>query len=245
MSLAKIEKFLRDTTTVDQGLPNLRVTPIILTDSKGRYLKSQISSQIEGSVVWWYGGGWNSDKGLSFLTENIKDAQCRHVRVHVYVWLGTCDLTIRTGTKGHICLNPIHGGENLVQNLEKISDLGRSRKFKVTFLELPVYSIREYNKYHKHSDPESFSEDDKELQLRIKAVNEHIVRINESNQVISTKIPRFNNDLSNKRKNKGKRSRKYYTFGLLKDGLHPNDRLSKCWLRKICIKIRFDCYQNP
>ena len=87
MSMAKIEKFLRDTTDFDQGLQNPRVTPIVLSDSKGRYLESQISSQIERLVIWWCGGGWNSDKGLSFLTDNIRNAQCRHGRVHVYVWL--------------------------------------------------------------------------------------------------------------------------------------------------------------
>ena len=242
MSLSKVEKFLRDTAEFDICLPDQWVTPILLTDSRGRNLQSQVVSDIESSIIWWYGSGWSSSQGLKTLKSDIDDALCRYGRIHVYVWLGTCDLTIKSGTKGQICLNPVHGGDNLMTNLKKISELARKRKFKVTFLELPVYSIRVYNEYMKHADPNSFYEDDKELQSRIRTINEYIVGLNESNQVNPTKLPRFNVDLSNKRKNYGKKSRKYYTFGLLKDGLHPGDRLSKCWLRKICIKIRFDCY---
>ena len=244
MSLCKIEKFLKESAEFDKDLPEPWVTPIILTDSKGRCLKAQVDTVIERAIIWWSGSGWNSEMGLKFLKDKILDAQCRYGRIHIYVWLGCCDLTIKTGTKGHICLNPTQSGDNLVTNFNKISEFARIRKFKVTFLEIPMYSIRVYNEYLGHTNPNTFYDDDKELQQRIKAVNDQIIHLNQSNQVIISKIPRFNNDLSNTRKNWGKSSRKYYTFGLLKDGLHPGDRLSKCWLRKICMKIRLDCYPS-
>lgn len=248
----KVRKFLVDTSNFDAFLPQLKVTPMVLTDSKGSYLKSEVSTAIESSVIWWYNSGWNSDTGLGYLTRNVTAAIRTYGRIHVYVWLGTCDLTkklrylrsesSRAPVRGCIDLNPEHSGARLISNFEKISELARRHKFKLTFLELPVYSIREYNKNRGHDEPDIFSQNDKQLQTRIKVVNEHIERLNNLNQFDNKKIPRFNCDLSRNRKNRGRRSKKYYTFGLYRDGLHPDELLSKCWLRKITIKIKQDCY---
>ena len=50
---------------------------------------------------------------------------------------------------------------NLVTNLNKISENTRIRKFKVIFLEIPMYSIRVYNEYLGHTNPNIVYDDDK------------------------------------------------------------------------------------
>lgn len=64
-----------------------------LTDSKGRYLRELYNSDIEREIIWWDYSGRTTSKGYSWLVDNL-DRQITHLgNVHVYIWLGTCDLT--------------------------------------------------------------------------------------------------------------------------------------------------------
>ena len=70
-----------------------QLTPCILTDSKGRYLRELYNSDIEREIIWWDYSGRTTSKGYSWLVDNL-DRQITHLgNVHVYIWLGTCDLT--------------------------------------------------------------------------------------------------------------------------------------------------------
>ena len=107
MSLKKCRKFLRNTEGFDNDLPPIKRQPIVLGDSKVGYLRAQASSYIENEIEWWYGPGWDSTTGRKCLLSKIEDAILTYGRVHLYVWLGTCNLTVKP--KKYVYLNPRHG----------------------------------------------------------------------------------------------------------------------------------------
>ena len=63
---------------------------------------------------------------------------------------------------------------------------------KITFLELPFYSIVKWISVHNHKEPSSFQEQDRTLENQIIHLNSEIKKINERNQSFS---PDFNFDL--------------------------------------------------
>jgi hypothetical protein len=113
---------------------------------------------------------------------------------------------------------------------------------KVTFLEIPVYSIYLWNKAKEHPDPRSFISKDNTLISHILDANHKIRALNNS---LSVRSPGFNNDVYHPitchTKNKHKRARDLYNFNLYL-GIHPKELLAKVWLRKIIQRIRIDCW---
>ena len=236
MSLKKCEKFVRNTEGFDSDLPPLTRQPILLGDSKVGYLKTAVTSYIENQIILWYGGGWDSETGLNYLLDNIDGALQKYRQIHLYVWLGTCNLTKKINR--FVYLNPKRGNAQLIYHLELISKVADSKKFKVTFLEIPFFSLRKWNIKKGHRAPETFRVQDKLLQARTKVANEHIQRINRLNRAGFRSL---NVDLEVTRKNRGRKGKKYYTHKLYTDGIHPNHDLSKCWLRKLTLQIKLDC----
>ena len=66
--------------------------------------------------------------------------------------------------------------------------------------------------------------------------------INVVNDRKSLKSPRFITDLLRSRKAKGQNhSRTGITFANFKDGVHPNQLLARCWMKKIILRAFVDC----
>ena len=237
MSLKKCRKFLRSTEGFDQNLPPIKRQPIVLSDSKASYLHNEATRFIENEIIWWYGSGWDSNVAHTYLLSQIEEAILTYGRIHLYVWLGTCNLTVKKGR--YVYLNPEHGVAQFIADCESIASLARQRKFKLTFLEIPHFSINKWNELKGHKKPDKFVLRDKVLEKRTQIANEHIQRINNLNQVT---IRPLNVDLEVTRKNKARRAKRYYNHNLYKDGIHPLPELSRCWLRKLTMQIRADCY---
>ena len=216
MSLKKCRKFVRGTEGFDRNLPLIQRQPIVLSDSKARYLKDVASSIIESEIEWWYSPGWDTNSGRLYLLSKIEEAILTYGRIHLYVWLGTCNLTVKP--RKYVFLNPRHGVAQLIVYCERIARLARRRKFKLTFIEIPIFSIRKWNELKGHKAPEKFIIRDKVLESRIKVANEHLHRINRLNQV---EFRSLNVNLEVTRHNKGRRVKKYYNHNLYKDGIHP------------------------
>ena len=112
---------------------------------------------------------------------------------------------------------------------------------KITILEIPLYSIGNWNQSLRHKDPSTFSDQDKQLQEQIDQLSGDIKRINKDLKVYS---PQFSTDLQCHRKVKKEKhpeKRNYYNFILYSDGIHPGYGLSRYWLRKISDQIMRDC----
>ena len=208
---------------------NKQLTPVILTDSKAKYLIEHCSTEIESQIRWRYKSGQSTEKGYNWFQRNIEKEIDHLDNIHIYIWLGTCDLTDYDGTFVRLSTD-----ENIVNSL-----LDKYQKFielfkpypacKITFLEVPPYSILEFNKYRKHDNYVSFKKQDDQLLQIIVKINEHIRRINST---LNTFSPNFGVDVSHHHtiatsKSKKITIRDQYFFDLYKDGIHPDSDLAK------------------
>jgi hypothetical protein len=77
----------------------IHYTPILLSDSKGKYLKEfLVNSVVENRVQFWYKGSPTTRQTVDWLRDNIDRKIQRHGPLWIYIWVGTCDLTKKTVT---------------------------------------------------------------------------------------------------------------------------------------------------
>jgi hypothetical protein len=67
----------------------------VLSDSKARNPRDEVARGIEKDIVWWYKGGATTEKQYDFLCDNLEIKLHRYPNIVLYLWLGTCDLTIK------------------------------------------------------------------------------------------------------------------------------------------------------
>ena len=153
--------------------------------------------------------------------------------IALFIWIGTCDLTVRNGKYISLRSDNDDSIDKLIQNFEEIEALFKTyTECSLTFLEIPVYSIFEYNKKQGHKDHNQFIS---------YCLIQQVHKANERNRQINTRLdsssPNFCLDLSHNKvrntKNQHIRLRDKYNFTLYRDGVHPSINLSKVWLRKI------------
>jgi hypothetical protein len=244
MTEHKLDRYLRKNSTLVLPAGSQILTPVILTDSKAKYLRNVGSLPLENNIKWWFKSGQTSDLGLNWLRSNLDNKIGQLDNISLYVWLGTCDLTFKTNDTVDIRENPKEAIDNLIRNFEDIVTLIQGYPVcKVTFLEIPVYSIYLWNKAKEHPDPRSFISKDNTLISHILDANHKIRALNNR---LSVRSPGLNNDVYHPitchTKNKHKRARDLYNFNLYRDGIHPKELLAKVWLRKIIQRIRIDCW---
>ena len=238
MTENKLRKFIARPRTSPVG--NRKLQPFILTDSKGNWLKRQTSNEIENQIIWQAKSGAKVEESTRWLKSNIAEKIERHGDIWLYVWLGTCNLT--TKNKKYISLkHPDNETNNdITQKYKEIASIvSKYQGSKLTFLETPVYSIKNWNQSKGHKDPDTFDNQDKTLQEQIYNLNKEV---RELNNTLGTHSPQFSSDLHTSRKVKSKKTINYYNFKLYTDGIHPDTLLAKAWLRKIAEQVRKDCW---
>lgn len=217
--------------------------PILIGDSKGNYLKSHsdLIEQFHSFIDFQCRGGARFADYFPWLVKNLQKKVDRYGCITLYIFLGTCDLTTRKGkyielrhTDDAIAVSylkyQIDRFFNFVSNFPTVS---------IVFLEIPPYSIQEWNKSRGHRDYKSFLSQDLALYERLSLVNEYIKTVNERTNV---KSPRFHLDLLRTRKCTGdSHKRASINFAGYKDGIHPLPLLARCWLKRIIILILADC----
>jgi len=221
--------------------------PIILTDSKGNYLKKYACHDVEKQIVWLPKSGAKIEDSTQWLKSNISKKIINYGDIWLYVWMGTCNLTSKN--KKYISLKS-ENDEEVDKIISKCNEIikiiNRYPGTKVTFLETPVYSIKNWNESKGHKDPNVFVEQDENLSKQIYTLNGKVREINNS---LGTHSPDFSSDLrANDKYRCGKdrklKTKKYYNFKLYSDGIHPDSLLSKTWLRKISEQAKRDCWER-
>ncbi|CAG2254280.1 unnamed protein product [Mytilus edulis] len=159
MSERKLEKYLK------RKLPEITSekssTPILISDSKGNYLKTHTETEIYHEIRWYCERGRSTIAGYSWLESNIQRLTDRLDSIHVYVWLGTCDLTSYKLPFISLALPT----DNIYHASRQIPELA------FNFSEIPIYSIVEWNKYQKHQQPSSFNPQDEILISQLEKLN--------------------------------------------------------------------------
>lgn len=242
MSNITLVKSMQKPRSLTEG--NRFITPVMLSDSKGEYIKTQVLHHEDRNIVWWCKKGDTIEKRLRWLGTNISDKINRLRNIHLYVWLGTCDITSKT-SDGTISLRSQHreAPSRVTENLEKFIDaLKPYPNCKITFLEVPYYSIATWNKKFKPTKTEQYAEQDSQLIEQIDKINTHIYQLNAT---LQKQYPLLNiHLLARKQVRRGKSApnKEYINFKLLIDGIYPKPILAKVWLAKISQQIRKDCW---
>lgn len=218
-------------------------TPIILSDSKGKYLKLQRNLAIESGVRFWHKKGATTRDSFKYLERQIEEAVRHYKNIVFYVWLGTCDLTDFNRKNRYISLRSRDSSSvnDIINHFRRIYALVATYKtVELVFLEIPVYSIVCWNKYQGHKFSEQFQNDDLKLEEQINTVNSFI---RETNLILRKHSPKFSCDLQNSRKCRQMRNSRFtYKFNAFYlDGIHPTSLLSKLWLLRIVALIVVDC----
>lgn len=253
MSKQRVRKY-NERPTCFKGPLNYQ--PILLSDSKGNYLR-EFSYLIEENgyfIDFQCKGGLRLLDQYFWLRNNLQRKVNTYGYIVLYIWLGTCDLTLRKTVqvindqgrsvkRNYIDLR--HSSE--VQAVAYFRDqitkyvnlVSQFPTVKLVFLKIPYYSIQEYNKYLRNQDYQRFKENDFKLTERITLCNEYLDEVNES---LGATSPNFRKDLLHFRRSSGETGRKSsLSFSLYKDGLHPNRDLAYCWMKKIVTQIFVDC----
>ena len=211
-------------------------TPIVVSDSKGRYLKEFTDHR---DILFIHKGGWTSSQLFSYLHKNLRKLLQKYNRISLYIWVGTCDFTEKHGRL--IPLRPKQSDvlEKLCGNLRGIQDIcARTHRIKLTFLQCPYYSIERWNSSRGDNHSESYKADGQFLTSQIDKLNGYIQDLNTS---LNSYSPKLNQDLVRSRKGYGKRQRYSLNFNLFKDGIHPDRPLAKSWFTSIKKKVMKDC----
>ncbi|CAG2243268.1 unnamed protein product [Mytilus edulis] len=225
MSERKLEKYLK------RKLPEITSekssTPILISDSKGNYLKTHIETEIDHKIRWYCERGRSTIAGYSWLESNIQRLTDRLDSVHVYVWLGTCDLTPYKRPFISLALPTDNILQTIFDTYDKfITLLAKYPNSHITFLEIPIYSIVEWNKYQKHQQPSSFTPQDELLISQLEKLNCYIKELN--TQLATNPSPMLSVDISHNqsRNSKSKKhlTRHNYNFTLYKDVIHPSTK---------------------
>lgn len=238
------ERRLRKNTlsNVDQSAP-LYYKPVVISDSKGRYLKLCVNrdSPLENCVEWYYKSGSTSSDVVQWARRNVVKLTSKYRNVCMYVWVGTCDLTVKEGRLISLRTNIEQQQNKLEQNLVSINEICKAHNIKTVFLHVPYYSIKIWCESRGYSCPPSVVNDDRQLSSTIDSVNNFIDNLNSSSNVMS---PKLNQDLVRSRKAKGKKTRYSLNFNLLTDGIHPTETLARSWLVSIIRNISRTCAQS-
>lgn len=229
MSENKLKKFLdKELVFVNRDILNKNF--VLISDSKGHYLSRQ--KDLFG-IKYYNRSGARFGQQYFYIARNIHRFS---PQTHFLVWLGTCDLTTKSGR--YIQLRHKDSEVDVQTCLEFISKfeaLFHQHNHKCTFLEIPPYTIVGWNQSKGHPDSKQFKEQDKILAHRLALINQQIRLVNEKNSVRS---PRFRLDLL--RTHKGNRPNTV-NYKLYKDGIHPTPLLASCWHKSIIVQSVIPC----
>ena len=95
MSETKLNKYLL--RPVRLGTPQGQL--VLLSDSKGRYLRNELHSFPEFNIHFEGRPGLRLFQGLYWLQGNISHLIECYGPLQLYIWLGTCDLTLKQKDK--------------------------------------------------------------------------------------------------------------------------------------------------
>ena len=169
MSFSKLNKFI--CKPIENDGRSLIRKPIILTSSKGFYLRNNLDILNDYGVnadIICKAGARFADY-YPWLQRNLANKVKCHDKIVLYVWLGTCDLTVKTGK----FINLRHHSNELANQYvtthinKYIHFISQFESVKLVLVEIPPYSIVEWNRVKGHSNPEYFSEQDSVLRERI------------------------------------------------------------------------------
>jgi hypothetical protein len=141
MSENKLRKFINKQTPPLTG--RKRLQPIVLSDSKGRYIEILYSDTTEKQLIMISQSGFKAEESKQWLKRNIARKIIEHGDIWLCIWIGTYNITSKN--KKYIALRSQANGEiEYIKTIfrEIIEIIKKCPGSKLTFLETPIYSIK-------------------------------------------------------------------------------------------------------
>ena len=245
MSLSKIKKSTEKLALDVNNNDSLKRKPIIISDSKGRYIQDQITTEQSLGIKFISKKGWKIQSCIDWVEDNLKYYRSTTAGKHIVcIWLGTCDLTDLNKKSRLLTLNA-NNDSNVRYLRRKFIELKQIIKnilpsTKVIILEVPTFSIQRWNVNRGRPNSDEFIEQDESLWSQIEQLNEYIRELNRG----STPSPKFNQDLLRGTKGRNQKAEidYYYNLNLYReDGVHPKPALAKLWMTTIANSIVKSC----
>ncbi|VDI08651.1 Hypothetical predicted protein [Mytilus galloprovincialis] len=244
-SVNAVNKMYLRSSQVSSKIVVSQMSPSLIA-SKGFSLRNNIVEQFDNNIVWWCKQSVKIEQSYSWLKRILPTKLYQLGDIALYIWLGTCNLTTKTPDSKYINLTSEETSsiEHITKHLENFKKLiAEYPQVKLTFLEIPVYSIKAYNQHQGHTEPLIFRDQDKALAEQIHIVNQEIRNLNQS---INTHSPDFSVFLKARSQHRTRSHRdtwEYFNFNLYRDGIHPSQHLAQVWLREIAKRIKIDCWE--
>ena len=203
---------------------------IILSDSKGRYLRNQACKGNTRNIHFVY------RKGATISNQKLVQQVIRNAKFElnpiILVWFGTCDFTVKTGKEIRVA----ESSECTERVVEKI--IARYRELKrqilfvnksanVFFVECPPISTKRWAERTSGNGDEFIKQDEK-LAILIQVFNTKLCELN-----LGIKVPKITQDLIRSSKQKHFKTRYKVNWNLYSDGIHPCDVLAELWLYRL------------
>lgn len=247
MSLSSLQKYINENpVSLPTGIQD--TTVIVVSDSKGLYLRNQVQNIVpERNIIWKSVPGRSSQQAVDYIISNVDYFINRYKKVLLLVWTGTCDLTHKVSYSTGLCAPnrkykkyiDLSGTsvDDIIQQYHRVTNLNAiyGNAFRVLILEVPYYSISIWNFSKGHPNSDIYLENDKILHQKITELN---LKIKDINQVYGLHAPRFSLDLIRHRKSNKTKSASTVSYSLLlSDGIHPGVTLSKHWIRRLVLTV--------
>ena len=231
------EKLCKQITHFSKKLNEFSNENVMLVgDSKVRHIYNEMADINYVRMLWRSGAELNNTQLVPQVDRYVR----RYNNPTIIVWFGTCELTHFTGnTRKYIDIVP--NFDNIVFTLmtRYVAYKQRLIQFRpttrVVFLDVPFYSIINWNKQKGHPNPNSFLENQERLECAIIELNAATKQIN-----LPLLPPHVIQDmyLFIKRKANQSQTRKI-NYSLLTDGIHPGKEISHLWQLRIKLFCKY------
>ena len=136
----------------------------------------------ENKIYFWYRKGKGVNRQYLWLKENLQEKLCILGTNHItlYIWLGTCDLTVKSDQFIKICSEDFSAVRSLCKGLKDIFDYIRvSYNYAcISWNPILFYIFVEL-------DHENFRKQDTALEIQVTEVNKYIEQLNSHSQKFS------------------------------------------------------------
>lgn len=225
MSNSKLLKYLER----PMEFKSLVSRPVLISDSKCVYLKRHLDLLKKSRIFVQFEcrPGARFANFIPWLKKNLSNLVQQHGWITLYIWLGTCDTTQKSGR--YIDLRYVDSTlcvKNIVQYIDLfVLFIGQFKEVVPIFLrfthillwsgiELKVIVIPNISK----------------KKTKCGILNDYIRTVY---SVCLVTGPRFKLDLLKYRKEKGRCQRVSYNFQLHVDDIHPRSMLARVWLKRL------------
>jgi len=155
-------------------------TPILVSDSKGYTLRNACT-KYDFPLESWCVSGAGTEELVDLIQKRIGKALKRHKYIIIYLWTGTCDLTVKSGKYIKLRHHSNKSVDTIIDQYNRaIKLVEKFEGAEIKIVDCPILSIVNWNKNKKHNNPAKFRVDDFQVTRQIKLLNSKISEINRS-----------------------------------------------------------------